>query len=109
MIVLLLSFSFVIEFNILELKQYILSRKTIVVSNEQIQRFVDILYSENILDKEQRREHVDNVKDKLYVKEYMVKSMICPRCQSALVQRNGKNGTFLGCSNYPNCRFTANL
>ncbi|MBO6178272.1 MAG: DNA topoisomerase 3 [Selenomonadaceae bacterium] len=32
----------------------------------------------------------------------------CPRCnRGSLVKRNGKNGVFWGCSNYPNCRMTA--
>jgi DNA topoisomerase-3 len=31
----------------------------------------------------------------------------CPRCKSGvMVKRNGKNGEFWGCSNYPNCRMT---
>lgn len=34
---------------------------------------------------------------------------ICPRCKSGvMVKRNGKNGEFWGCSNYPNCRMTCN-
>ena len=28
----------------------------------------------------------------------------CPNCGSALVKRNGKNGIFWGCANYPKCR-----
>ena len=32
----------------------------------------------------------------------------CPHCNSALVKRNGKNGEFWGCSNYPKCRTTFN-
>jgi len=31
---------------------------------------------------------------------------ICPRCGSDLEQRNGRFGTFIGCSNYPRCRYT---
>ncbi len=34
---------------------------------------------------------------------------ICPRCGGKLVQRNGKRGTFIGCSNYPKCRYTENI
>lgn len=34
---------------------------------------------------------------------------ICPRCGKQLVQRKGKTGPFLGCSGYPNCRFTSNV
>ena len=30
----------------------------------------------------------------------------CPKCGSALVKRNGKNGEFWGCSAYPKCRTT---
>jgi restriction system protein len=32
---------------------------------------------------------------------------VCPRCGSQLVERNGKFGKFLGCSNYPKCTHTA--
>ena len=32
----------------------------------------------------------------------------CPKCGSALVKRNGKNGEFWGCSAYPKCRTTFN-
>ena len=32
-----------------------------------------------------------------------------PRCKRGiLVKRNGKNGTFWGCSNFPTCRMTCN-
>lgn len=30
----------------------------------------------------------------------------CPNCGSAMVKRNGKNGEFWGCTNYPRCRTT---
>lgn len=30
----------------------------------------------------------------------------CPRCGGNLVERSGKYGKFVGCSNYPKCRFT---
>ncbi|MFH9458588.1 topoisomerase DNA-binding C4 zinc finger domain-containing protein, partial [Staphylococcus ureilyticus] len=33
----------------------------------------------------------------------------CPRCNHELVVRTGKNGQFLGCSNYPNCKYTKNI
>lgn len=33
----------------------------------------------------------------------------CPRCNNELVVRTGKNGQFLGCSNYPNCKYTKNI
>ena len=33
----------------------------------------------------------------------------CPRCGGKLTQRSGKYGSFLGCSNYPRCRYTRQL
>jgi len=30
----------------------------------------------------------------------------CPKCGGNLVERSGKFGKFLGCSNYPKCRYT---
>lgn len=30
----------------------------------------------------------------------------CPRCGGNLVERSGKYGKFIGCSNYPKCRYT---
>ena len=36
-------------------------------------------------------------------------AVICPRCKvGVMVKRNGKNGEFWGCSNYPNCKMTCN-
>lgn len=33
----------------------------------------------------------------------------CPNCGSKLVVRKGKYGDFVGCSNYPNCKYTREL
>ena len=30
----------------------------------------------------------------------------CPKCGGNLIERTGRYGAFLGCSNYPYCRFT---
>lgn len=30
----------------------------------------------------------------------------CPKCGCALVERHGKYGVFVGCSNFPNCKFS---
>lgn len=34
---------------------------------------------------------------------------ICPKCGNKLVERNGKNGKFIGCTGFPNCRYTRNI
>lgn len=38
-----------------------------------------------------------------------IEKHICPKCGGTLVEKDGKYGTFIGCSNYPNCKFTKKL
>lgn len=59
----------------------------------------------NITDKVERKNHVKNIKNKIYKDKEKVDNMICPKCGSNLVTKNGKYGPFIGCSNYPNCKF----
>lgn len=33
----------------------------------------------------------------------------CPKCGHQLVERNGKNGLFIGCDNFPKCKYTEAL
>lgn len=33
----------------------------------------------------------------------------CPTCGGKLIQRSGKFGKFIGCSNYPNCKYTEKI
>lgn len=42
-------------------------------------------------------------------KANLVKGAKCPKCQSGMVKRMGKNGDFLGCSTYPKCNGTAKI
>ncbi len=35
-------------------------------------------------------------------------SLVCPSCAGQLQARNGKFGAFLGCRNYPQCKYTRN-
>lgn len=51
------------------------------------------------------REHIKNINKT----QTELKKQICPRCGAKLVERNGNNGKFYGCSNYPKCKFTLNI
>ena len=48
----------------------------------------------------------DSVEHGTYDPKYDKKMHICPNCGIKLVLRNGRNGQFYGCPNYPNCRHT---
>lgn len=41
--------------------------------------------------------------------EKKTNSMVCPNCGSKLIERNGRNGRFIGCSSFPKCRYTRSL
>ena len=47
---------------------------------------------------------IDNPKD--WVRPLRKK---CKKCNGNLIEREGKFGVFWGCSNFPKCRYTANL
>lgn len=70
---------------------------------------LEIIYNKiielNITDKVERKNHVKNIKNKIYKDKEKVDNMICPKCGGNLVTKNGKYGTFIGCSNFPNCKF----
>ena len=38
-----------------------------------------------------------------------IRAGICPQCGGNLVLRNGKYGSFYGCSHYPTCKFTKKI
>ncbi len=41
----------------------------------------------------------------MYVDEPIETGEKCPKCGAPLVYKEGKNGRFIGCSNYPTCRY----
>ena len=46
-----------------------------------------------------KKQHVNNITGK-------VTTLDCPSCKGKLVKRNGRRGSFLGCTNYPLCTYT---
>lgn len=41
----------------------------------------------------------------MYVDDVVFADGLCPKCGSPLIYRESKNGSFIGCSNYPSCRY----
>mgnify|MGYP003571403033 CR=1 FL=1 len=76
------------------------------LSEDEIQKIVDLLLSKNIVDEEIRAEHVQNIRKTVFERNTKMENLICPRCNGKLKLRNGKTGNFYGCSNYPRCKFT---
>ena len=50
-------------------------------------------------------DYVNKTYQVMYDDEVIPTGELCPECGAPLVYKEGKNGQFVGCSNYPNCRF----
>ena len=69
---------------------------------ENVDEIVNTINKNSIIDKSIKKEHIKNIKDNIIDKD----SNKCPKCGGQLVERNGKYGRFVGCSNYPRCKYT---
>ena len=50
-------------------------------------------------------EHFNKVSQVMYKEKFVETGEACPLCGAPLVIKEGKNGTFIGCSNFPSCKF----
>lgn len=71
-----------------------------IISNPD--EIVSEINKNNITDQDIKKEHIKNIMDNIIDKD----PNKCPKCGGQLVERSGKYGTFIGCSNYPKCKYT---
>ena len=90
-------------------------RRTIRKHNErrlswdQVNAICDTIQSVKLnASKENRKQHRRDIRSVKKQKKDAVSSGKCPRCGGTLVLRNGKYGSFYGCSNYPSCNYILN-
>lgn len=79
------------------------------ITDGDIKRIITKINSANIIEEHARASHSAAVQQTQQRKQQMIANRICPQCRSTLVERNGRYGRFLGCSNYPQCKFTSQL
>lgn len=79
------------------------------IPEESIQKITNLITSANIIEEDIRKTHSFSVQHTQQQKRQLIENRICPQCKSPLIERKGKYGQFLGCSNYPKCRFTHNV
>lgn len=68
---------------------------------DNVSEIVNIIKSSNVIRTEARKQHISDVKNSVV----QVNDKQCPKCGGVLILRNGKYGNFIGCSNYPKCRY----
>lgn len=91
-----------------QLKETILSHTEKKFSAEELPKISDKIRSANTNGLITKISHNRQIKDKIKTENEKIANMICPKCGGTLIQRKGKYGEFLGCSNYPKCKFTFN-
>lgn len=92
-----------------QLKSTIYGFKTPIMTTEAVNYAINRLNASLILDKDREKRHANSINQYIKEKNELINQGICPRCKAKLVERNGKYGKFLGCSNYPLCTFTKEL
>lgn len=95
--------------NLYYLNSSIQQYRTPILSKEAVDTIVQIIRSNSkIANEETLKQHITNVKTRQYQTDNLIEQGICPQCGGNLVLRQGKYGSFYGCSNYPRCKFTIN-
>ena len=89
---------------IYDLLDKIASYKEDIIENPN--ELYEIINNLNITDKAERKVHVKNAREIKNNKDEELKNK-CPKCGGELIKRNGKYGEFMGCSNFPKCRYIA--
>ena len=92
-----------------QLRRVIDRHKNIQFSDEQVIQMTGKLSDALVTGKKRKYKHVNEVRQKIAEKERLEAKGICPRCHGQLVLRKGQYGQFIGCSNYPNCKYTAHI
>ncbi len=77
-----------------------------IILEYNLEKIYNKIMELNITEKSERKKHIKNIKNKITEDNEKIKRMICPKCGGNLLSRNGKYGIFIGCSNYPKCKFT---
>ena len=79
-----------------------------IVFNFNIEEIANKILLNNIVDKKIRKQHIKNIHSKVKKDKKMVDNMICLKCGNKLIKKKGRYGTFIGCSNFPKCRYIVN-
>lgn len=92
-----------------QIKDFISCYTKPILSKEDALKIIDKLKTLNVKDYNEKKEHINNVRQHIRNKNELISNRICPRCKGKLIEKKGKYGWFLSCENYPNCTFSHNL
>lgn len=96
------------QYNVVNLRNLlpvILDYRLAYVSHDDVENIVTKLQELNVRNVVSNKKHVKNIQRAKKEREDYLKQGVCPICEGALVIREGTYGKFVGCSNYPKCKF----
>ena len=88
-----------------QLQKVIQGYNQTIFNESELSSLVYKIQSEDVTTNETTKEHIKDIKSKVNNNNLKIKRNICPKCGGSLVKREGKYGEFLGCSNFPKCRY----
>lgn len=87
------------------LPSYILKYSTPSIDEQSVARYCALIGSANAANSDKKVLHIQNVKKSKEKRDYLVAAGKCPLCGGTLVPRESRYGKFMGCSNYPRCKY----
>lgn len=86
-----------------------LRRRKRVIDREELPDIAERIRAAALTDSHDRRMHTRYAKATSRNISREIRSGRCPRCGGALTVKESPHGEFVGCENYPTCRFTCSL
>lgn len=87
----------------------IMSYKTPLLSEAKVKELATKLNYSSFETRDTVKTHVAYARYRKQEYHGKIDNRICPRCGGHLVERVGRYGNFMGCSNYPECTYTHKL
>lgn len=84
-------------------------RRPPILSRDSIRLLAEKLLAVNVTDGSARKEHTEYAKRTSKDVSADIRKGRCPRCGGELIVRKSEKGEFVGCANYPKCRFTCSI
>lgn len=89
-----------------QLRSTILAHHTKCISITDLPKIIKQIDLANVTNQVSRNNHAIYVQSIQHKKEIALDNFNCPKCGHPLTERYGINGQFIGCTNYPKCKFT---
>ena len=87
--------------SISDMKKWLKQERAEILTSSEVEKIYQTLIDYKNNPQLTNKEHIGNI----YKLQQSIENNICPRCGKILVLREGKYGSFYGCSGYPYCKF----